>query len=672
MNTDQVKSRMAELSQELHRHNHLYYVLNSPEISDLQFDQLLKELEALEAQYPDFTDSNSPTKRVGGDITEKFEKHPHNFPMLSLSNTYSREEIVEWEERVKKSVDGEISYVLELKYDGAAIGITYENGRFVRALTRGDGTVGEDVSVNVRTIRSIPLMLKQGDYPDSFEIRGEILLPLKEFQRINEERLDNGDDPYANPRNTAAGTMKLQDSAVVASRNLDCMLYGVYTNNRLVSGHFESVEKAASWGFKTPDLKRNMIRKVKSIDEIVEFIDYWQEHREELTFEIDGIVIKVDDYQMQDELGLTAKSPRWAIAYKYKADEVSTKLLNVTYQVGRTGAITPVANLSPVQLAGTTVKRASLHNAEQIERLGLRIGDFVFVEKGGEIIPKVTAVDMEKRAEDSVPFVYISRCPECNTELVKDDGAALHYCPNDSGCPPQIVGRIAHFISRKAMNIDGLGEETIVQLVQNDLIHNASDLYYLKAEQLLPLERMAQKSVDNLLDGVEKSKSQPFEKVLFGLGIRHVGEVVAKKMARYFGSWEKLTQASFEELCEVPEIGQIIALSVKNYLENPEHLHEVARLQEAGLNFSASEEELASRTEKLKGKSIVVSGVFQTVSRDELKKLIEDNGGKNVSSISSKTDFVVAGDNMGPSKKDKAESLNIPLLSEVEFLKMLE
>ncbi len=525
MNTDQVKSRMAELSQELHKHNHLYYVLNSPEISDLQFDQLLKELEALEAQYPDFTDSNSPTKRVGGDITEKFEKHPHNFPMLSLSNTYSREEIVEWEERVKKSVDGEISYVLELKYDGAAIGITYENGRFVRALTRGDGTVGEDVSVNVRTIRSIPLMLKQGDYPDSFEIRGEILLPLKEFQRINEERLDNGDDPYANPRNTAAGTMKLQDSAVVASRNLDCMLYGVYTNNRLVSGHFESVEKAASWGFKTPDLKRNMIRKVKSIDEIVEFIDYWQEHREELTFEIDGIVIKVDDYQMQDELGLTAKSPRWAIAYKYKADEVSTKLLNVTYQVGRTGAITPVANLSPVQLAGTTVKRASLHNAEQIERLGLRIGDFVFVEKGGEIIPKVTAVDMEKRAEDSVPFVYISRCPECNTELVKDDGAALHYCPNDSGCPPQIVGRIAHFISRKAMNIDGLGEETIVQLVQNDLIHNASDLYYLKAEQLLPLERMAQKSVDNLLDGVEKSKSQPFEKVLFGLGIRHAGAV---------------------------------------------------------------------------------------------------------------------------------------------------
>ena len=663
---------MNDLCQELHRHNHLYYVMNSPEIEDRKFDELLKELEALEAEHPEFSDPNSPTKRVGGDLTEKFQKHPHKFPMLSLSNTYSREEIVEWEERVKKAVDGEISYVLELKYDGAAIGISYEKGKFVRALTRGDGAVGEDVSSNVRTIRSIPLALSPGEYPDSFEIRGEILLPLKEFQRINEERLDNGDDPYANPRNTAAGTMKLLDSSVVASRNLDCMLYGVYTENRRFSGHFESVENAQSWGFKTPDFKQNMIKRVKSIDEIVEFIDYWQEHRDQLAFEIDGIVIKVDDYQMQDELGMTAKSPRWAIAYKYKADEVSTKLIDVSYQVGRTGAITPVAHLSPVQLAGTTVKRASLHNAEQIERLGLRIGDYVFVEKGGEIIPKVTGVDMDKREKDSLPFEYISKCPECHTELVKEEGAALHYCPNDSGCPPQIIGRITHFISRKAMNIDGLGEETVVQLVENDLIHSASDLYYLSAEQLLPLERMAQKSVDNLLEGVEKSKSQPFEKVLFGLGIRHVGEVVAKKMARYFGSWEKLVQASFEELCDVPEIGQIIALSVKDYLENLEHLREVAKLQDAGLKFSASEEELASRSDKLRGMSIVVSGVFQTVSRDELKKLIEDNGGKNVSSISSKTDYVVAGDKMGPSKKDKAESLGVPLLSEEDFLKMLE
>lgn len=668
MNT---KERIEELSAELRRHNRLYYVENNPEISDYDFDMLMKELEELESVHPELADPNSPTKRVGGDITSKFQKHAHKYPMLSLSNTYSREEIVEWEERVKKAVDGEINYVMELKYDGVAIGLSYENGRLVRALTRGDGSVGEDVTTNIKTIRSIPLVLDQSDYPDEFEIRGEVILPLKEFQRINEERSENGDEPYANPRNTAAGTLKLQDSSVVATRNLDCMLYGVYASKRNAGSHFESVERARQWGFKTPSVKESMIGRSKDIDGIISFIDYWEENRNQLPFEIDGIVIKVDDYRMQDELGMTAKSPRWAIAYKYKAEEVSTELLDVVYQVGRTGAITPVAQLSPVFLAGTTVKRASLHNAEQIERLDLRIGDFVFVEKGGEIIPKVTSVDMDKRPGNSRPFEYIKNCPECGTELIKEEGVALHYCPNDAGCPPQIVGRISHFISRKAMNIDGLGEETVELLHEKGLINSAADLYDLKAEDLLPLERMAQKSVENLLAGIEKSKDQPFEKVLFALGIRHVGEVVAKKIARYFGTMDKLVDASEEELVEVPEIGQVIALSIAEFLNDEKHRDQINRLKEAGLQFAVSEEELASRSDKLQGASFVVSGVFEKVSRNELKKLIEDNGGKNVGSISSKTNYIVAGDKMGPSKKEKADKLGVPIISEDDFLEMI-
>lgn len=670
MSTDK-KKEIEQLREELRRHNHLYYVENRPEISDYDFDQKLKELEKLESEFPEYTDPNSPTKRVGGDITEKFEKHSHKYPMLSLSNTYSREEMVDWEERVKKAVDGEIAYVMELKYDGVAIGITYKDGKLLRALTRGDGQVGEDVSTNVKTIRSIPLVLGDGDYPNEFEIRGEIMLPLKEFQRINLERVENGDEAYANPRNTAAGTLKLQDSSVVSSRNLDCLLYGVYAERATAHSHFRSVEKAKSWGFKTPSPEKKMIAKGRSIDDIMDFIDYWEEHRGELPFEIDGIVIKVDDYRMQEELGMTAKSPRWAIAYKYKAEEVSTQLLDITYQVGRTGAITPVANLAPVFLAGTTVKRASLHNAEQIARLDLRVGDWVFVEKGGEIIPKVTGVDMDKRDPESKAFKYIAHCPECDTELIKEEGVALHYCPNDAGCPPQIVGRIAHFISRKAMNIDGLGEETVELLFEQGLINRASDLYTLQAEDLLPLERMAKKSVENLLNGVEKSKEQPFEKVLFAMGIRHIGEVVAKKIARHFGSMDKIEKATEEELLEVSEIGSVIAKSLIEYLGDARHRKELQALKDAGLNFSISEEELAGRTEKLKGLTFVVSGVFSTISRNDLKKMIEDNGGKNSGSISGKTSYLVAGDNMGPSKKEKAEKLGVPIISEGEFMEMV-
>jgi len=664
------KQRVADLTIQLNEHNHNYYVLSNPEISDYDFDMLLKELQELENKYPELALPNSPTKRVGGDITKNFETVAHRFPMLSLSNSYSKEEIEEFDARIRKLVDGDIEYVCELKYDGVAISLTYENGELVRAITRGDGVKGEDVTANVRTIRSIPLKLK-GEFLPSFDIRGEIIFPLEAFNRLNKEREEAGETQFANPRNTASGTMKMQDSAVVASRGLDCQLYQLYADKINLAGHFEAVKELEKWGFKIPSVKENYIKKVQSIDGIMEFINYWDKNRASLPFEIDGIVIKVNNYHRQDELGFTAKSPRWAIAYKFKAERVSTLLEKITYQVGRTGAITPVANLVPVQLAGTTVKRASLHNADQIEKLDIREKDTVFVEKGGEIIPKIIGVDLLKRAKDSEPTVYLKNCPECDTLLVRDEGEAQHFCPNINGCKPQITGRIEHFIGRKMMNIDGLGVETVIQLFNAGLIHNIADLYDLTLEQVLPLERMAEKSANNLLKGLIESKNIPFEKVLFALGIRHVGETVAKKLAKHFKNIEALSLASIEELENVDEIGVIIAESIVSYFSNEDNNQIVERLKKAGLQFELDESNSTQKSSILEGKKIVVSGVFE-MSRNDLKKLIEDHGGKNVSSLSKKTDFLVRGENMGPSKLEKAEKLEITMLSEKELLTLLE
>jgi len=671
MTTEEAKERIAALSRLLEEHNHRYYVLSEPTISDYEFDQLLKELEKLEEDFPQFADVNSPTKRVGGDITKKFDEVLHDFPMMSLSNTYSKDEIIDWENRIRKIADGNLEYVCELKYDGVAIGIKYVNGAMTRAVTRGDGTKGEDITNNVRTIRTVPMRLKGNDFPTDFEIRGEIFYPLASFQKLNEQREEAGEPLFANPRNTASGTLKMQDSSVVASRGLDCYLYGVYSKETLAASHYESVQNAGEWGFKIPSKDRKMIAKCKSIDQIMEFIGYWDEQRHNLDFEIDGIVIKVNNYRQQEELGFTAKSPRWAIAYKFKAAEVTTVLESVSYQVGRTGAITPVANLKPVLLAGTTVKRASLHNADQIEKLDLRIGDYVYVEKGGEIIPKVTAVDMSKRDASAPLFEYITHCPECNTELVRNEGDAKHYCPNDSGCPPQIKGKMEHFISRKAMDIEGLGSETIDQLHDAGIIHSIADLYDLTADQLLPLERMAEKSVENMLDGIEASKQVPFERVLFALGIRYAGETVAKKLARHFKSLDKLMTADVETLVAVDEIGERIAQSVVDYFANEEHHALINRLKNAGLQFEIPEEQFAGHTEKLKGLSFVISGVFERHSRDELKELIEKNGGKNSGSVSSKTSYILAGEGMGPSKREKAEKLGVQIISEAEFEAMI-
>ncbi|MFZ6051373.1 NAD-dependent DNA ligase LigA [Halocola ammonii] len=671
MNTSEAKEKIKSLTKELHHHNHLYYVANDPEISDYDFDMKLKELEKLEEEFPDLADPNSPTKRVGGDITDKFEKVEHQYPMLSLSNTYSQEEIVDWENRVKKNVSGKVEYVCELKYDGVAIGIRYENGELKQAVTRGDGSQGEDVTTNVRTIKTVPLRIT-GDHPDSFEIRGEIFFPLEKFAKLNKEQTEAGKEAYANPRNTASGTLKLQDSSVVAHRELDCFLYGLYGENLKFDNHFQSILNARDWGFKVPPKEENYIALVKDIKGIQEFIDYWAEKRHELPFEIDGIVVKVNDYRMQDELGMTAKSPRWAIAYKFQAEQGSTKLEKITFQVGRTGAITPVANLEPVQLAGTTVKRASLHNADQIEKLDIREGDQVFVEKGGEIIPKIVGVDFSKRDPKSKPFEYIKNCPECGTALKRNEGEALHYCPNEYGCPPQIKGKMEHFISRKAMNIDGLGEETIEVLFEKDLIGNAADLYILDREDLLKLERFAEKSVDNLMKGLEESKKQPFEKVLYALGIRYVGETVSKKLARHFKSLSYLRKASFEELNAVDEIGERISQSIIDFFEDKSNVKMIERLEEYGLNFEIDEKELESASDKLGGKKFVISGVFEKFSRNELKKAIEDNGGKNTGSISGSTDFLIAGENMGPSKKEKAEKLGVSIISEDDFIEMLD
>ena len=668
MNKEKAAERIASLSEKLAYYNQKYYVEHTSEISDYEFDQLLNELKELETQFPDLVKENSPSKRVGGDITKKFETVVHEYPMLSLSNTYSQEEIVEWENRVKKQVNGKLNYVCELKYDGVAIGIRYENGSFVRAVTRGDGSKGEDVSANVKTIRTIPLQLK-GDFPDRFEIRGEIFFPLQNFHDLNAQREEIGEEPFANPRNTASGTLKLQDSSIVASRGLDCFLYGVYGDELPVDGHYSSVLKAGEWGFKIPTAEKKYLERTDSIEGIMHFIEYWDEHRANLPFEIDGVVIKVDDYAQQEDLGFTAKSPRWAIAYKFKTERVSSKLVEVTYQVGRTGAITPVANLTPVALGGTIVKRASLHNADQMEKLSLHSGDTVFVEKGGEIIPKIVGVDEELRIADAKKLEFITHCPECNTALRRIEGEAQHYCPNDAGCPPQITGRIIHFISRKAMDIDGLGAETVNQLFQNGFIHNSADLYQLTHEQVASLERMGDKSAKNLINGLKESLKVPFERVLFALGIRYVGETVAKKIAKAKKNIDAIMQATYDELIAIDEVGERIAISLQEYFRNEDNQCIIEQLKTAGLKFEIEEEALDSNI--LEGKSIVVSGVFERVSRKELKSLIEKNGGKNVGSISSKTTFILAGDNMGPAKLEKAKKLDIEIVSEEDFLKMI-
>ena len=675
MNELEAQFRIEELSKQLHEHNHRYYVLNAPLISDQQFDFLLRELEQLENQFPQFKNPFSPTQRVGGDITDKFEKVQHKSAMLSLSNSYNKEEIQEWASRAIALAGKEIEFVMELKYDGVAIALWYENGRLIRALTRGDGQVGEDVVQNAKTIKAIPISLS-GQFPNEFEIRGEIFMPKSVFLKLNEERVEAGEERYANPRNTCAGTLKQQDSAAVAKRNLDCYLYFVLAENFKSTLHSERVQEAAQWGFKVPDARKRMIETSKTVDGIIDFISYWDTHRTELPFEIDGIVIKVNDTQLWDELGMTAKSPRWAIAYKFKAESVSTQLEKITYQVGRTGAITPVANLTPVFLAGTTVKRASLHNADQIEKLDIREGDFVWVEKGGEIIPKVTGVDLSKTRSHSSSHNYITHCPECQTLLVRNEGEALHYCPNELHCPPQVLGKIEHFISRKAMNIDGLGTETVAGLLAQRMIQDAGDLYALRSEELLGLEfnvggdddmkrrSLQQKSVDNLILGIEKSKQVPFERLLFALGIRHVGETVAKKIAKALKNIEECKNATFEQLLTIDEVGEIIADSFVHWFKQEKNIVFLQKLIDAQCQMSIDESAHALHSNALSGLSIVVSGTFETFTRDGIKEFIEKNGGKVSGSISSKTSFVVAGADMGPAKLKKAEDLKIAILSE--------
>ena len=663
MNTE---DQINQLREELRIHNHNYYVLDNATISDFDFDIKLKQLQDLEETHPEFYDANSPTLRVGGGITKNFKTIQHDFNMYSLSNSYSKSDLEDWEKRNRKIIDGDISYVCELKYDGASISLTYENGLLLRAVTRGDGTQGDEVTTNIKTINSVPLKLKV-DFPDRFDIRGEIILPLDGFNNMNKQRLLAGDEPYRNPRNTASGSLKLQDSSEVAKRPLDCLLYHMVGHKLPVKTQYESLEFARKLGFKVP----NTSKLVTSISEVLEFVKYWDLHRHQLPYEIDGVVIKVNSLFQQEELGYTSKAPRWAIAYKFKAERVATLLNDITYQVGRTGAITPVANLKPVELAGTIVKRASLHNADQIEKLDIRLGDTVFVEKGGEIIPKIVEVAPEKRSSDSLKTNYITNCPECNSFLIRNEGDAKHFCPNIDGCPPQIAGRIQHYISRKAMNMDGLGSETVALLVENGLINNYADLYGLTVNQILPLERMAEKSAFNLIAGVEASKKIAFERVLFALGIRYVGETVAKKLAKHYKTVEALAIASEEELMNVDEIGSVIAKSVVSFFSVESNIEIINRLRAAGVQLKISDTELTGQTDMLQSNTFVVSGVFIRVTRNELKQLIEKNGGRVASSISKKTNYVVAGDKMGPSKRTKAEDLGIPILSEDEFLSMI-
>lgn len=663
--------RIEELTRELNEYNYQYYVLANPSISDYDFDQRLRELNELEQLFPQFLDPDSPTQKVGGDITQRFQTVRHRWSMLSLSNTYSEQELRDFDERVRKAIGNDFQYVCELKFDGLSISLTYENGILKRAVTRGDGVQGDDVTANVRTIKKIPNRLRTNGYPQVFEIRGEIFMHRPAFQRLNNERIENGEMAYANPRNFAAGTIKLQDSAEVARRPLDCFLYFLYCEdrNRLFSDHWDSLEAVKSWGFHVCE----HTALCSNIDEALAFIAKWDKERHNLSYDIDGIVIKVNDYGQQEELGFTAKSPRWAISYKYKAEQVETEFQSVSYQVGRTGAVTPVANLKPVLLAGTTVKRASLHNANEIERLDLRIGDTVFVEKGGEIIPKVMSVNMLKRSADAQPIVYPMECPECGTALVRRDGEAVHYCPNDEGCPPQIVGRMQHFIGRKAMDIEGMGDETVDTFFKQGLLRDITDIYMLKDKQdtLKQLDRFGQKSIDNMIAGIEKSKEKPFEKVLFALGIRYVGETIAKKLASHFKTVDNLAAASKEDIESVHEIGERIAESVTDYFANDIHREQIERLKQHGLQLTAKEKVVERLGDSLSGKTFVISGVFEQFSREELTALIEKHGGKLLSSISGKLDYLVAGDKMGPSKLAKAEKLKIPIISEAELLQLI-
>ena len=659
-----IQNTIQTLREELNQHNYNYYVLDKPTISDFEFDLKLKQLQDLEDKHPEYFDESSPTQRVGGAITKNFQTVAHEYRMYSLDNSYSKDELADWEKRIQKVLgDVPLEYTCELKYDGASISITYENGKLKQAVTRGDGFQGDDVTNNIKTIKSIPLKIK-GNFPSSFDVRGEIILPFAGFEKMNQDLIEIGELPYSNPRNTASGSLKLQDSAEVAKRPLDCLLYFLIGNKLPFTSQFDGLETAREWGFKVP----KEAKLARNLEEVFEFIDYWDVHRHNLPYETDGVVVKVNSFHYQDELGFTAKSPRWAIAYKFKSEQVSTKLISISYQVGRTGAITPVANLEPVQLAGTIVKRASLHNADQIEKLDIRVGDTVFVEKGGEIIPKIIAVDLTKRLDISEPTKYITHCPECQTELVRNEGEANHYCPNFYGCPPQIIGRIQHYISRKAMDIEGLGGETVALLFNNGLVHNYADLYELTVEQILPLERMAQKSAENLVKGVSNSKNIPFERVLYAIGIRFVGETVAKKLAKHYKSIDALSQATLMDLVLVDEIGDRIAQSVIDFFENIENRIIIERLKSYGIQFEIIEKVNPNATNKLSGKTFVVSGIFEKFSRDDLKKAIEDNGGKVGSSISAKTDYVVAGDNMGPAKLEKANKLNVPIISEDDFM----
>ena len=662
-----VKEKIDQLRADLHRHNYNYYVLNAPEISDKEFDDRMRELQDLEKEHPEYQDDNSPTMRVGSDLNKNFTQVAHKYPMLSLGNTYSESEVTDFYDRVKKALNEDFEICCELKYDGTSISLTYENGKLVRAVTRGDGEKGDDVTDNVKTIRTIPLVL-HGSYPELFEIRGEILMPWEVFEELNREKEAREEPLFANPRNAASGTLKLQNSAIVASRKLDAYLYYLLGEELPCDGHYENLQAAAGWGFKTSE----HMKKAHSLEEVFEYIRYWDTERKNLPVATDGIVLKVNSMRQQKNLGFTAKSPRWAIAYKFQAERALTRLNKVTYQVGRTGAVTPVANLDPVQLSGTIVKRASLHNADIIEGLDLHIGDMVYVEKGGEIIPKITGVDKDARSMligEKVKF--ITHCPECGSKLIRYEGEAAHYCPNETSCPPQIKGKIEHFISRKAMNIDGLGPETVDMFYRLGLIKNTADLYQLTADDIKNLDRMGEKSAENIIKGIEASKEVPFERVLFALGIRFVGETVAKKIAKSFNDIDELKNANLEKLINIDEIGEKIAQSILTYFANPLNCELIERLKSTGLQLYRREEDLSGYTDKLAGQSIVISGVFTHHSRDEYKELIEKNGGKNVGSISAKTSFILAGENMGPAKLEKAHKLGIKLMSEDEFLTLI-
>ena len=666
MEKSEAKARIEKLRTEIEEHNHRYYVLNQPLISDFEYDILLNELDNLEKKYPEFIIEGSPTRRVGSDITREFVQYEHRYPMLSLGNTYSEEELREFDNRIRKTISGSIEYVCELKFDGASISITYKNGTLYRAITRGDGTKGDDVTLNVKTIRSIPLKISRDKIPVEFVIRGEIIMPRAVFNKLNDERIKAEIPPFANPRNAAAGTLKLLDPKIVASRSLECMIYFLLAEELPFENHYDNLKAASEWGFSVPD----SIRLCANIEEVVKFISYWEPERKNLPYDIDGVVIKVNSLSQQEELGVTAKSPRWAIAYKYKAEEALTRLLSVIFQVGRTGAVTPVANLEPVLLSGSTVKRATLHNADQISLLDLHFNDMVYVEKGGEIIPKIVGVDHSFRNDKSKKIEFITNCPECGTVLIKNEGEANHFCPNYLHCPPQIKGRIEHFISRKAMNIDGLGEETVDLLFSKNLIKNFSDLYDLRPEQLVPLERLGEKSASNILKSIQKSIDTPYHRVLFALGIRHVGETVAKTISERFRTIDDLINADPDQLTNVREIGPKIASSIIAYFSDKENIGIINRLKSAGIKFSNDKESILTGI-VLEGKTIVISGLFKQHTRDEYKEIIEKNGGKNSSAVSVNTSFILAGENMGQAKKEKANELKVPILSEVDFLKII-